>query len=608
VRLALALLFVASAAGAQPFEARPFEDRTFLDGLGSVTNATGVAVADFDGDGDLDVYVVVPAAYDAAQAVTWNRLFARTPTGYVDVTREAGVAGVGGGAVVNASRQGQKVGAAWGDYDNDGWPDLYLTHSGPNQLLHNNRNGTFTDLTARAGVAGGPAQFSTSALWFDYDADGDLDLYVGVWDDNGAGASDRTNRLYENLGESRFRDVTAASGLVDSGQTYSAVALDADGDGALDVYTANDFGPNRLWLGDGAGQFHLAADSLGLADAYHGMGLAVGDPNADGRFDLYLTNISATAATDEAHRLFARTEAGLYEDVAADAGVAVAGWGWGAAFFDLENDGDEDLYVGTGYFDSDTPNALFENRSDSGAFRFDEVASALGVARRDAARGVVAFDADGDGRQDVLVAHFSRRLTLYHNASVAGAWLAVDVEGTTANRDGLGAVVEVEAGGRRFVRLHHGAGLFGQSLAPVHVGLGGATVVDRVTVRWPGGGEDIAEGLAVDQTVRIRQGAGLVEGRAVATEDAAPAVLRLRVAPNPASGPVTLRVESPQPAELDVTVSDVLGRVVHRVRQPVGAGVMEAVWEMPDRLAAGVYVVRVASAAGVASATVTVVR
>lgn len=580
--LPLLLALVAAASGA----AQGFEYRTFAAGLGSVTSANGVAVADYDGDGDLDLYVVVREAYDPGRTTTWNRLFANRGDGtFVDRTVAAGVAGTAGLGLPNTAGNGAKIGAAWGDYDGDGDPDLYLTHAGPNQLYRND-GGTFTDVTATAGVAGGPTHLSTSAVWVDLDADLDLDLVVGVWEDYAEGGRDLRNPVFENLGDGTFRDVTTESGLGDDGKTYTILPIDVDGDGDPDVYDANDFGANRLWRNDG-GTFVDATDAFGLADAGEGMGLALGDVDGDGRGDVFLTNRSD--AIGQQHRLFLARDRSFVEQAEA-AGVAETGWGWGAAFLDLENDGDEDLFVVNGYAAADTPNSLFVN---DGSFPLVESASAWGVDALDAGRGVAVFDADGDGRQDVLVANVSRAPHFYGNRAPGGAWLAVDLEGTSPNTGALGATVEVEAGGQRWVRFYHGAQFLGQNLGPVHVGLGAVGAVDRLTVRWPDGSVDVAEGLAVDQRVRMRQGGGLIEGAAVSRGDLpARTVPTLRVAPNPARGAVRIALERPPLVDIDVVVSDALGRTVRRLRT---SGHARLVWDRRDafgtRVAPGVYAV-----------------
>lgn len=597
-RAGLLLAFLAAPpALAQADGVRPFENRTFAAGLGSVAGANGVAVADYDRDGDLDVYVVVRAVYDAGETRTWSRLFANRGDGtFVDQTRQAGVAGSAGVGLPSTGGNGAKLGAAWGDYDGDGWPDLYLTHAGPNQLYRNLGDGTFADVTAAAGVAGGPTQLSTSALWFDADLDSDLDLHVGVWEDYPAGgaAPDLANRYFENLGDGTFREAPAGAGLGDPGKTYTSLPLDVDGDGDPDLYNANDFGPNRFYLNAGDGTFQEATASFGLEDGGEGMGLALGDLTGDGRGDVFLTNRADSPSQQNA--LFVSQAEG-YAERAEPAGVAKTGWGWGADFFDLENDGDLDLYVVNGYFAADTPNALFRN---DGAFPLSEVAASWGVADRDPARGLAVFDADADGRLDLLIANVSRAPHFYANRAATGAWLSVTLEGNGTNRDGLGATVEVEAGGRRQTRFHHGAQFLGQSLTPVHIGLGSAGAVDRVVVRWPGGMVDEVEGLAVDQRVRIRQGEGLVAGRpvsAAAPPRAGPSVRLLGAGPNPSAGPVHIHLRVDSPADVDLAIVDVVGRTVRRLRQPVGVGTAQIAWDgrggAGGRVAAGLYLLTV---------------
>lgn len=597
------LLTVLTALGASHVQAQAFDLRTFAAGLGGIAASNGVAVADYNRDGHLDVYVVVPTSYDAGNSQTWNRIFSGLSDGrFIDMTLQAGAKGQDYGALPSTGGNGNKLGASWGDYDNDGWPDLYLTHGGPNQLYHNDGDGTFTDVTEEAGVAGGDTQLSTSALWFDADADGDLDLYVGVWGDYPTDGQpvDQSNHLFENLGDGVFEDVTEATGLGDIGKTYTTIPIDVNGDGRLDLYNANDFGRNRLYVQEADGTFQEATAEFGLEDDGHGMGLAIGDPNGDGLFDIYVTNITGKPAggADETHALFVATEEGAFVNRSAAAGIAETGWGWGTAFFDLENDGDEDLFVGNGYFEPNDPNALFENHSGPDGLLFENVAEASGVADPDPARGMVSFDYDGNGRLDLLIANRSRAPFLYRNLLEGGAWLKVELEGTISNRDALGAIVEVWAGGQRYVRYHHGAQYLGQSLLPVHVGLGDAAAVDRVVVRWPNGTVEEAEALAVDQMIRFLEGEGLVEGLPVGNESTgephARSLRLLGIAPNPSSGPVAIHVATGRPTQVAIRFFDVLGRTVRVLRQTVPAGSTRIVWDGRDargaRVPSGMYI------------------
>ncbi|MEM8601490.1 MAG: FG-GAP-like repeat-containing protein [Bacteroidota bacterium] len=594
----------------------PFEYRTFTAGLGGITGSNGVAVADVNRDGHLDLYIVVPDAYEAANTRTWNRLFLGLGGGlFRDATRESNLAGRNGTRPENTQGNGYKLGAAWGDYDNDGWPDLYLTHAGPNQLYRNNGNGTFTDVTAAAGVAGSLTHLSTSALWVDIDTDGDLDLHVGAWEDYPQDGEplDRRNELYENLGDGTFAEVAATLGVDDGGKTYTTLAFDVNGDGRVDLYSANDFGQNRLFVQQPNGSFREETDAYGLVDGGHGMGLALGDPNGDGRFDVYLTNISGEPSGGvEEHALFVARPDGGFRNEAEATGVEETGWGWGTAFFDFDNDGDEDLFVGNGYFEPNDPNALFENHSEAGPLAFANVAEPLGIADEDPARGLAVFDLNDDGHLDLLAANVSGGPFLYENRHTEGHWLAVALEGTTSNRDGLGATVEVWADGRQHRRLHHGGQFLGQSLVPVHVGLGEAQQVDRVVVRWPSGITESAESLVANQQLRFREGEGLVEGSPVSAEPEGTLPHRtsrlqfLGVGPNPSTRFVTFQFEATRPEHVTVNVYDGLGRLVHATRSVLTPGRNQLRWDARNtrqgRLAPGVYLYAVY--AGAAHSTV----
>ncbi len=588
----LALVLLVPAVAAQGFV-----DRTFDAGLGALSNTNGVAVADYDRDGDLDLYLVARRAYDPGEVLTWSRLYRNDGTGtFVDVTLSAGI-DVDLRATPGADTRnfGYQYVAAWGDYDNDGWPDLFLGHIGPDQLFHNNGDGTFTDVTAEAGVAGaeaGGGYVSTSGLWFDYDQDGDLDLYVGSWWDYGPDR-DLRNRLYSNDGDGTFTDVSEASGLDDPDATWMALPFDADADGLTDLYLSTDIdtttgvGINRLYLNEGDRTFRDATAEFGLEDENYGMGLALADPDRNGLLDLYLTNV-ATPTRFQRNPLWLQTAPGQFEDVAEAAGVDVADWGWGTEFFDMENDGDEDLLVVTGLFDPDYTNHMFRNDLEAGSFGFTRVSAAVGLDADQAARGMAVFDADGDGDQDVIVSNVFRAPYLYENTLPQGAWLDVELEGTASNRDGLGAVVTAWVDGVPHRRLHHGAQYLAQNLTPVHLGLGQAAAVDSLVVDWPSGGSDRLVDLATGQRVRVREGEGRI-GATAAGEVPAASPLRVSVGPNPASAHVTIRVSSDAAGPARLTVFDVLGREVHAA-EAAGAGTAAFRWTPP---AAGVYLYRV---------------
>jgi hypothetical protein len=588
-----------------------FVRRTTEAGLTSVQNTNGVAVADYDGDGDLDVYLVVHASYDPNDSSTWNKLYNNQGDGTFIRLISSVLAGHDSSDVM--SPMGHKMGASWGDFDNDGWPDLFLTHFGPNQLLRNNGDGSFADVTETAGVAGG-TQLSSSAVWFDYDRDGDLDLYVSNWEDHGApsGERDIRNWLYENVGDGSFSDVSEASGLADAGATWTSVAIDLNQDGLLDLYLANDFSHNKAYLNNGDKTFSESTESLGLEDPYHGMGLAVADVDQNGFFDIYLTNITESGNDEEINPLFLNSGSGSFAQGSVQSGVSLAGWGWGTEFFDVENDGDEDLFVATGYFLPQYENVLFRNTMDAGTFGFDDVTHIVGLGDLDPARGLAVLDYDGDGDRDLLISNFAGAPHLYENRTGTGHWLKIDLEGTLSNRDGYGAVIEVNAGGAVHWRYHHGAQFLAQNRLPVHLGLGEADTVQSITVRWPSSHVDEIGAVFADQTIQIRETVGLVGGAAVAsTDDRPPIPNRLNEVssyPNPSSGHTTITYELARALPVTIAVYNVMGkRVATLVDAMQPAGSHRARFDGAG-LTSGVYVYTVTAGEQIWTGRITLAR
>jgi hypothetical protein len=575
--------------------AQDFTQRTQDAGLGSVAGTNGVALADYDRDGDLDIYFVVHASYQPNEPTTWNRLFSNRGDGtFSDVTIRSGLAGQNSNP--GFSYMGNKIGAAWGDYDNDGWPDIFLTHFGPNQLFHNNGNGTFTEVTKQAGVAGGQAQVSTSALWFDYDRDGDLDLYVSNWEDYAVGPRDKRNRMYENLGDGKFKEVSEASGLADAHQTWMSVAIDANNDDYLDLFLANDFGPIKLYVNNHDKTFQDRTTDFGLEGEFQGMGLAVADCDGNGYFDLYLTNVTEMGFEQAINPLFLNTGKDYFIKKV-DAGVALAGWGWGTEFFDLENDGDEDLVVVNGYFSSRFTKRLFRNESDSNTVWFTEIAKDLGLADTKEARGVAVFDYNDDGHSDILISNFTEAPSLYANPMAQGNWLKIKLEGTVSNRDAFGAVVEVWVNGKSHKKYHHGAQFLAQNIQPLHFGLGDAQSVERITVKWSSGYVDEIATVEVNQTIRIKEKSGLVSGvrQSPASQTTMPKALRLvGNYPNPFNGSTQIRFELGVPGEVELSIINAQGQTVMVMKEffpAIGKKIMN--WDTTARaVGSGVYFYR----------------
>lgn len=533
-------------------------------GLGLARHSNGVAVADYDVDGDLDVYIVATAQYDEADENTWNRLFQNQGDGtFTDVARQAGVLSTL--QHQENGSMGNKFGAAWGDYDNDGAPDLFLTNLGPDELYRNNGDGTFTDVTGQAGVAGRADDHNTSAVWWDYDLDGDLDLYVSAWLGE--------NIFYENLGDGTFRNITARSGLGDNGQTWTAIPIDANHDGLPDIYVVNDYGANKFYVNQGNGGFREATQEFGLEDEGHGMGVDVADYNNDGFFDIYLTNISDIVPCP----LFTNTGDGRFVNNARQLGVDDTGWAWGTQFFDCDHDGDQELYVVNGFKIDPGNNYFFDNLLERGNPGFLDVSETSGTDGDFEARGLVVFDYDSDGDLDLLVANWWKPPYLYENQSATGNWLKIVLQGTMSNINGVGATVHVKVGGRTLHRANDGVDFLGQSITPVHFGIGQFREVDEIKVKWPSGTEDILTDVAANRIVHITEGGGEV----TQVEEAPATEVDFKLIgnyPNPFNGVTTVEFALPKSGLVEFTVRDVLGREVYRLNRRFAAGQHRIKW------------------------------
>ena len=532
IRMVLVSLLLAVSIQADPF----FVDATREAGLDHPTisggprkrfilesTGSGAAFFDYDGDGDLDLYVVDGSTYANYGAGPGNVLYRNDGGAFVAV-----VAGV--------EDRGWGMGVAVGDYDGDGQRDLYVTNYGTNALYRNRGDGTFASVTAQAGVAGD--DFSASAAFFDYDRDGDLDLYVANYvvfdiepvlqdpdlDDpcvylgglrvfcGPQGMEGGRDRLYRNDG-GIFFDVTNASGVATANSHYGlgVVPADFDRDGDLDLFVANDETPNVLFRNDGG---RLADIGLEAGVAYNGdgeleasMGVDAGDCDGDGDLDLYVTNFYG-----ETNTLYLNSGDGIFIDATAERGLAaptVGYLGWGTRFFDFDFDGDLDLFVANGHIYPQVDHAsaggtyaqrnqLFANEG-SGAFSAVE-GGGPGLQVQKSSRATISGDYDQDGDVDLLTTNIDDSPTLLRNETRAGRYLVVQVEPEV-----VGTWVRVVAGGRTQVRSVGGAASYlGHSDARLHFGLGRAERVERVEVRWPDGAVTRLEDLPVDEVVVVK--------------------------------------------------------------------------------------------------------
>jgi enediyne biosynthesis protein E4 len=504
----------------------------------------GVALFDFDNDGDLDVYLVQghPLGTAATDPSLRGRLYRNDLEVRADGTRTLHFTDVTAQSGINATGFG--FGVATGDVDNDGFVDLYLTNFGGSQLYRNNGNGTFADITAQSGTANQPG-FGVSAAFLDYDRDGALDLYVGnnvnypgldkeTVCPNPAGARDYCppqiygglrDRLYHNDGKGHFTDVTAKALIgLKPAPALGVSTADFDGDGWIDIYVANDGDDNMLWLNQKNGTFREVALTSGAAVTAEGkaeasMGVDAGDYDNDGDEDLVMTEL-----TSQGFNLYVNDGAARFRDQGAVSGLGPASTpytGWGTALFDYDNDGWLDTFSANGTiitleghekmrFPYDQHRLLFRNLGNG---RFEDVTARAGAsfALSESGRGAAFGDIDNDGDIDILVGNDAgpARL-LINNVGNQKHWAGLRLLGDKTPRDMLGARVGVtDASGKTLWRRVRSDGSYASANDPrVLVGLGTSETRPRVQVRWPDGRSEQWSDVAIDKWTTLRQGEG----------------------------------------------------------------------------------------------------
>jgi enediyne biosynthesis protein E4 len=507
---------------------------------------SGVALLDFDNDGDLDIYLAQGAPLDPngkplfPPAPGWkpgNRLFRNllSETGklrFIDVTEKAGV-----------GHTGYSMGVAVGDYDNDGLPDLYVTCFGSNVLYHNNGDGTFRDVTRHAGVE--DTHWSTSAAFVDFDGDGWLDLFVCNYVDftvtgnrgcfSPAGEPDYCtpkmygavpSRLFRNLRNGKFEDVTEAAGIDKSyGPALGVVCADFNGDGRVDIYVANDTAANCLWLNQGDGTFREAALDMGVAYSMDGlpkagMGVALADVENNQGQVLLVTNLTREGVT-----LFRGDARGQFEDATGEFGLfqpTFGSTGFGAGWFDYDNDGWLDLFIANGAvtivgsdragaFPYAQRNQLFHNQGRGKRFRETSTTAGPPFQSAQVSRGVAFGDIDNDGGIDIVINNNNGPVQLLHNeAGGSRHWLIAKLELPETNRFGIGATAGVFRRGQEplWRRVHTDGSYLSAGDSRVHFGLGANPEIEAVVVRWPDGLAERFEGVRADRIAVLRRGTG----------------------------------------------------------------------------------------------------
>jgi len=509
------------------------------------TTGCGIAFFDYDNDGWPDIFQVSATTlkgFPPGQEPTCHLYHNNRDGTFRDVTAAAGL-----------TRSGWGQGVCIGDYDNDGWDDLFVTYWGQNALYHNNGDGTFTDVTERAGlIQHGPRpRWNNGCCFVDYDKDGHLDLFVANYVDvdlsklpqpgsgqyclwkgvpvmcGPRGLPPAGNILYHNNGDGTFTDASLKAGILNTPGHYAFTALtgDFDNDGWPDIYVTCDSAPSILYHNNRDGTFKDIGISAGCAynddgEAQAGMGGTAGDYNCDGWLDIFKTNFS-----DDTASLYRNDGGGNFTDATFSAGLGLNTryLGWGCGFVDLDNDGWLDLFLANGHVYPEVekagidvpykePKLVYRNLRNG---RFEDVSSrgGPGVALRRSARGVAFGDFDNDGDVDIVINNVDDAPTLLRNdVRNRNRWLKVKAVGTRSNRTGLGARVRVVAGEHAQIdEVRSGGSYISQNDLRLHFGMGSATRADLVEVRWPSGQVDRLKEVETNQVIWVKEGHGLVK-------------------------------------------------------------------------------------------------
>jgi hypothetical protein len=499
----------------------------------------GVAFIDYDNDGWMDLLVLHGTRLENPPPGTTNRLYKNNRDGtFTDVTAKAGLIRTGWSSAVTV-----------GDYDNDGFDDIFITYYGQNVLYHNNGDGTFTDVTEKAGLRQSTVRYGSGCTWVDYDRDGRLDLFVAnylsttleklpkpgenpdcTWKGIAVNCGPRGlptgyAQLFHNNGDGTFTEVSKSSGIAAAAGSYpmTAVTADFDNDGWPDIYVACDSTASWLFRNQHDGTFReeglergVALSEDGLEQA--GMGIGVGDCDLDGNLDIFKTNFA-----DDTDVLYHNDGKGNFDDITVRSGLGVETRyvGWGTGMVDLDNDGFPDLFVATGSvypeverhlpsYPFHTPRLVFRNLGDG---RFEELIeeAGSGVTAAHASRGCAFGDFDNDGDVDILIMNMNEPPSLLRNdVSGNGHWLKVLLQGVKSNRSAIGSRVVATYGNRRQAQeVTAQASFYSSNDRRLHFGLGSATVAD-LTIRWTNGATENLASVSADQLIVVREGSGII--------------------------------------------------------------------------------------------------
>jgi hypothetical protein len=501
--LSLLLLFSFNTIG------QTFKRIENIVGFKDLRENNGVAVADYDGDYDLDLFIVAKSKDKDGVSKSHSRLFRNENNGkFIDVTEVSGLNNLH--QLDNKDPNflgldGVKYGVFWGDYNNDGYPDLFLTNLHRVQLFKNNTNGTFEDVTEQAGITKENGCNNTGATWFDYNNDGYLDLFINDW--KGCGK----NSFYKNKGDGTFESLSnnSTKKWAEKRASYVMMPFDFNKNGYKDLYISYDLrDSNDLFINDNTSVFENKASSYLLNSAIDDMSITVNDFDNDGEFDFFITGI-------EENRLFKKTVNNTYSDVAKSNELFSTNWSWASIFSDFDLDGDEDLIISNGSpLHNASKNTFYKNLHIEGGNKFLESTEEIPFDNETLSMEVIDFDYDNDGDLDVFSTNlegppnFLENRTNNSKENSEYNWVKLYLEGTVSNKNGLGSIIEVTTQNGIYKRYHTGIGLLSQSLKPIHFGLNSNNSIVQIKITWPTGVSEIYKELALNSHIKLIENGG----------------------------------------------------------------------------------------------------
>ena len=557
--------------------------------------APGVAADDYDGDGDADLYLI-------RGDIAPNVLLRNDGNGtFTDVTSAAGVGGAGAATTLGS-------GAAFADYNGDGHLDLFVggLEYTPCRLYENQGDGTFIDRLNGSGLLMPEHTMSTS--FADYDKDGRLDLFTAHW---GTLQWENPGHLWRNQGNGTFVEMDDAAGVNDWGPypidfSFTGTMEDVNNDSWPDLLMVGDFNTTKLYLGSPSGTFTDATSTVFTDE--NGMGSAVADYDHDGDVDWFVSSIIDAGEGLTGNRLYRNDGGGTFADVTDEAGVRDGGWGWSASFADFDNDGHLDIVHTNGWYQNNFLTDTVRLFMSDGDGTFTEEAALRGCAEPGQTRGVACFDLENDGDLDLFIAVNSGSPKLYRNdGGNANHWLRLALRDAAPNTRALGARIKITTGGQSQWRdIRGGCNFISHDPAEAHFGLGPSTsVVDQVEITWPDGGTTVLQNVSADQRLVVDRTATDVPDVA-ATGDWQ---LALRAFPNPARAHTSLQLVLPERSDVSLRIVDVTGRVVRDLAsRSFLAGAHKIAWDLQndagENVAPGVYFAEVRTGSTTARAKI----